>query len=121
LTGKGYKPLHIRITNIDAPTHQGIDGVFVKNGQYYIVEAKYHGQATLTPANTATGLPKQMSDGWIQGGDRLLNAVGKDEALANAILNNNNYRRILAEVAPDGTIVYKELDAMANEIGKFIP
>jgi hypothetical protein len=117
LTGKGYKPLHIRITNIDAPTHQGIDGVFVKNGQYYIVEAKYHGQATLGTLADGT---KQMSDRWILQDNykRLIDAVG--DAKAQDILDNG-YKRILAEVAPDGTIVYKELDASANVIVTFTP
>ena len=28
MMNKGYDPLHERLTDIDAPTHQGIDGVF---------------------------------------------------------------------------------------------
>jgi hypothetical protein len=74
LSEKGYQPLHTRITNIDAPIHQGIDGVFVKNGQYFILEAKY-GTATLNPENPATNLPKQMTDAWIRGDNRLIRAV----------------------------------------------
>jgi len=44
---------------------------------------------------------------------------GNNQALTEEILKG--YKRVLAEVAPDGTIVYKELDAMANIIGVFIP
>jgi hypothetical protein len=119
LTEKGFNPLHSRKTALtDGWGETGIDGVFVKDGQYYIVEAKYHGQATLTPANHATGLPKQMSDDWILTDNRILNAVGGDVNLSNKI--TNSYRRILAEVAPDGTVIYKELDASANVIGTLI-
>jgi Holliday junction resolvase-like predicted endonuclease len=120
LTEKGFKPLHTRKTALTQGWGEtGIDGVFVKDGQYYIVEAKYRGQATLTPANSATNLPKQMSDNWIQSGDRLLKAVGNDHLLVDQILKD--YKRILAESAPDGTVTYKLLDANANIIGVFTP
>jgi hypothetical protein len=118
LSERGYQPLHTRITNIDAPAHQGIDGVFVKDGQYFIVEAKYHGTATLNPANEITGLPKQMTDAWVKEGDRLMKAVQSQSTVDDIV---NGYRRILAEIAPEGTVVYKELDASANIIGIFIP
>lgn len=118
LTEKGYKPLHTRIQNIDAPTHQGLDGVFQKGNEYFIVEAKYHGTATLNPANPTTGLPKQMTDSWITGGDRLLDAVGTTTRLE---ILSTGYRRLLAETAPDGSVIYKELDANANVIGIFNP
>ena len=116
LTDKGYNPLHTRITDIDAPTKQGIDGVFEKNGIYYIVEAKYKGTARLQMM--ADGITKQMSDPWIKGENRLLKAVGKSTA---ADIVNAGYRRILAEIAPDGTIVYKELDYKADIVGVFNP
>ena len=61
-----------------------------------------------------------MSDGWILGNTRLLNAVGGNRVMADEILNSQQ-KRILAEVASDGTIVYKELDANANLIGVFSP
>jgi len=60
-----------------------------------------------------------MSDGWITGSGRLLNAVS-DEQLVNDILAKG-YKRVLAEVAPDGTIIFKELDASASVIGTFTP
>jgi hypothetical protein len=119
LTEKGFKPLHPRKTALtDGWGETGIDGVFVKDGQYYIVEAKYHGQATLTPANKATGLPKQMTDDWIKGSNRLRNAV---DATTFDAMDATGYRRLLAEVAPDGSVVYKELDSNAIVIGMFNP
>jgi hypothetical protein len=114
LAEKNFQPLHTRLQSIDAPTRQGIDGVFKKGNEYFIVESKYHGTTTL--GNTIDG--KQMSDAWINGSDRLLNAVGP------TILQDINavgYRRLLAEVSPDGSIIYKELDASANVIGTFTP
>jgi hypothetical protein len=114
LAEKNFQPLHTRLQSIDAPTHQGIDGVFKKGNEYFIVEAKYHGTATL--GNTIDG--KQMSDAWINGSDRLLNAVGPT-VLQD--INAVGYRRLLAEVSPDGSIIYKELDANANVIGTFTP
>jgi hypothetical protein len=31
------------------------------------------------------------------------------------------YKRVWSKVAPDGTITFKEVDALGNEIGDFIP
>ena len=117
LTEKGFQPLHTRLDNIDQPTKQGLDGVFKKGSEYFIVEAKYRGTATL---NTLTDGTKQMSDAWISQNDynRLLNAVG-DELTRE--IRNKGYRRLLAESAPDGTVVYKELDSSANVIQTFNP
>jgi hypothetical protein len=118
LTEKGFQPLHHRKTALtEGWGETGIDGVFKKDGQYYIVEAKY-GTATLSPANQATGLPKQMSDSWILGDNRLLNVVGPT---IFQDINAVGYRRILATVGSDGSIVYKELDASANVIGIITP
>lgn len=115
LTEKGYQALHTRMQNIDETTHQGIDGVFLKDGEYFIVESKYHGTATLSTLANGT---KQMSDDWIIGDNRLLNAVGPS-VLQD--INAVGYRRLLAEIAPDGTVIYKELDASASVIGIFNP
>lgn len=103
--------------SIDAPTSQGIDGVFKKGNEYFIVESKYSGTATLS---TLTDGTKQMSDVWIRGNRRLIDAVGGNQAVYDDILNSG-YKRISAEVAPDGTIIYKELDAKANLLGTFNP
>lgn len=116
LTEKGYEALHTRLQTIDEPTRQGIDGVFKKGNEYFIVEAKYKGTATLSM--TADG--KQMSDTWINGSNRLRNAVGGNQAIYDDIINSG-YRRLLAEVAPDGTIIYKELDGSGNILNEFNP
>ena len=60
-----------------------------------------------------------MSDVWIEGSDRVLNAVGGNQALADDILDG--YKRVLSQIAPDGTIVYKELDSAGQIIGDWIP
>ncbi|WP_435353259.1 hypothetical protein [Emticicia sp. SJ17W-69] len=113
LTEKGFLPLHTRLDNIDAPTRQGIDGVFKKGNDYYIVEAKYRGTAGLS---TLTNGTKQMSDTWIN--SRLLDAVG---ATVTQDINARGYKRLLANVAPDGSVTYSELDSLANIIGSFTP
>jgi hypothetical protein len=59
---------------------------------------------------------KQMSDDWIRGSNRLKDAVG--ETLAQDIIDIG-YRRLLAEISPDGTVIYKELNEYAKEIGTF--
>ncbi len=79
----------------------GIDGVFKKDGQYYIIEAKYSGYSTLKTA--ADG--KQLSKGWIEGSQRLENAVGFENA--QDILDKG-YRKIWAKVAPNGTVTFSE-------------
>ena len=76
---QGYERISLdRVTDLNAPTHQGIDGVYYKlNGHppYIIGEAKY-GSSKL--GSTKDGM--QMSDTWINGSNRLVNAVGKDVA-----------------------------------------
>ncbi len=93
---KGYESLQPRIDDINSPGHNGIDGVYIKDGQYYIVEGKYSGSANLNPANPSTGLPKQMTDEWISQNNwqRLNEAVGENISIDIQI---NGYRRILAK------------------------
>ena len=69
----GYKPLHKRVSSLDDPIHQGIDGVYEKDGKFVIVDAKYN-KAQLH--ETKDG--RQMSENWIN--NRLDEAVGKEEA-----------------------------------------
>lgn len=114
LSEKGYQPKHVRIVDIDASTKQGIDHVFEKSGQYYIFESKYKGSATL--GSTADG--KQMSKGWIEGSNRLIDAVGSE---VEEDIIDKGYQRLLAEVAPDGSVIFKLLDENANVIGTFVP
>ncbi|MEI6532955.1 MAG: hypothetical protein WCO06_03880, partial [Candidatus Roizmanbacteria bacterium] len=120
LTLKGYAPLHSRINNLQNGIHQGIDGVFKKGDEFFIVESKYHGTGGLNSANPATGLPAQMTDAWINSKNRLLDAVGGDRLIEKQI-QNSSYKRILSEVSPDGTVVYKVLDSQAKVISIFNP
>ena len=117
LAENNFQALHTRLQSIDAPTQQGIDGVFKKGNEYFIVEVKYKGTATLS---TLTDGTKQMSDAWIRGNNRLIDAVDGNQTIYDNILNTG-YKRLLAEVAPDGTVIYKELDASAGVLSVFNP
>ncbi|MFA0960739.1 hypothetical protein AB9P05_02925 [Roseivirga sp. BDSF3-8] len=122
LNGKGYESLQPRITDIDAPSHNGIDGVYRKNGEYFIVEGKYTGSASLNSADAATGLARQMSDEWIFSDNRLVNAVGDELARDIELFG---YKKILAKVAPDGSVTYRLIDEYGYVIrgtaGDFTP
>jgi hypothetical protein len=120
LSERGFTALHTRKTALSQGAGQiGIDGIFVKDGQYFIVEAKFHGQAKLGKLTDGT---RQMSDVWVQSDDRILNAVQGNASLAQDIASN--YTRILAEVAPDGSVTYFLLGGTGTNVSKldiFIP
>ena len=104
--GLGYKRISIdKCTSLDQNIHKGIDGVYYKKGgnpEYIIGEAKY-GRARL--GNTRDG--KQMSDGWIDGSNRLENAVGESKA---AEIRETDYGRYLYRIKSDGTEIVKKLE-----------
>lgn len=108
MQNKGYTVLHKPITSIHTPTAQGIDGVFEKNGEFYIVESKYSssGTTSLRPGNEVTSLPKQMSKDWSERPEGLVNSVGLMKA--DEIMNTD-YKRIVATITPDGNIKYNEV------------
>lgn len=116
LTEKGFQPLHPRKSALtEGWGETGIDGIFKKDGIYYIVEAKYTGSATL---NTAID-GKQLSKGWIEGSNRLENAVG--DVIAQQI-KDIGYKKIWAKTAPDGKITFKEVtDDFSTTFIDFIP
>jgi len=128
MLGKGYEARHTnRITSIDHGGHPGVDHVFQNplNGEYVIVETKYKPSGNMAYTNAAddiTGLPRQMSDEWLNYNDNLVNSVGDD--LANEILNSN-YIKLAAIVNPDGTITYRRINElgviMSGESGIFYP
>lgn len=97
---QGYERIGFdRITHLDAPTHQGIDGVYYKidgNPPYVIGEAKY-GNSKLRRVRDG----RQMSDTWIKGSDRLVMAVGK--AAADEIMLKG-YEKKFVNVGTDGKI-----------------
>ncbi len=65
------------------------DGVYIKNGELYIVEVKplkERGTVKLNSANPSTGLDVQMSDGWIKSRVIALKDVGSSDASKTAEL-----------------------------------
>ena len=103
---QGYERISLdKVTDLNTPTHQGIDGVYYNpdgHPPYIIGEAKY-GSSKL--GTTRDGM--QMSDTWINGSDRLVNAVGKD--MADDILLEG-YGKTLVNIAADGTMKATSLD-----------
>ncbi len=59
----------------------------------------------MNPADLTTGLPRQMSDDWIESRD--WSSIGLDQATITNLLQTKNYKRILAKVQPDGTVTYQ--------------
>ena len=116
LTEKGFTPLHTRKTALtEGWGETGLDGVFLKNGEYYIIEAKYTGLSKLSVS--ADG--KQLSKGWIEGSQRLEKAVG--ENIAQDIIQKG-YKKIWAQVSPDGKVTFLEVtDDFATTFKDFKP
>jgi hypothetical protein len=111
LKEKGYDRISLdRVTDLNSVGHQGIDGVYYKEGgepEYIIVDSKY-GSAQLS--ETADG--KQMSEKWID--NRLDNAVGKekaDEIRMEKLVNSGNVGSFVAHVSEDGIVTYERLDS----------
>lgn len=102
----GYERISLdRVTGLDDPIHQGIDGVYYNpegTPQYIIAEAKY-GSARL--GNTVDGL--QMSDLWINGSDRLVKSVGDNVKLK---IDLNGYEKWLIRIKIDGNIIKTVLE-----------
>ncbi len=102
----GYERISLdRVTGLDDPIHQGIDGVYYNpegTPQYIIAEAKY-GSARL--GNTIDG--PQMSDSWINGSNRLRKAVG-NEKMTDIIISG--YEKWLVRVKTDGNIIKTVLE-----------
>ena len=111
---KGYERISMdRVTDLDSPTHHGIDGVYYNpdgHPPYIIGEAKY-GSSKL--CSTLDG--KQMSDNWID--KRLADAVGidkADEIVYEMTYGSYNVEKQLINISPDGSIVVKILDDCGN-------
>lgn len=88
----------------------GLDNVYKSGNDYYIIEAKY-GSSTLQMTNDGM----QLSDTWIFGSNRLKNAVNNPAIEADIKLKG--YKRILANISPDGTVNFQEVDALGDVIG----
>ncbi|MCR5837693.1 MAG: hypothetical protein K6G88_14435 [Lachnospiraceae bacterium] len=102
----GYERVSLdRVTGLDDPIHQGIDGVYYNpegTPQYIIAEAKY-GSARL--GNTIDG--PQMSDSWINGSDRLVKSVGDDVKMDIDLIG---YEKWLIRIKTDGNIIKAVLE-----------
>ena len=100
-----------RVTGLDDKIAKGIDGVYEKTGpprKFVIGEAKYN---TSRLGTTKDG-NKQMSDPWIQSGNRLESAVGKDKAREirkEKMLNPDNVQKALIRIKPNGATTQKVL------------
>ncbi|MGN0329182.1 MAG: hypothetical protein ACI4D4_09405, partial [Lachnospira sp.] len=107
---QGYERISLdRVTDLNTPTHQGIDGVYYNpdgHPPYIIGEAKY-GSSKLS--TLADGTP-QMSTEWIEGGKgtpRLELSVGKN--VADDILLEG-YDSVLVNIDKNGNIITHMLD-----------
>ena len=110
----GYDRISLdRTTDLDAPAHRGIDGVYYNpdgHPPYVIAEAKF-GSARLS--NTLDG--KQMSDSWID--KRLVDAVGEKKAdaiILEMMINPDNVQKHLINISTNGDITMKSLDEYSN-------
>ena len=109
MVNKGFEPLHERITDIDQSITQGIDGIFVKDGQYYIVESKF-GSSSLSK-DLADGT-NQMDSQWIA--NRIDDMTHLPAATRNAI--KSNYTPVVARISETGSITYKKLNSSGSVI-----
>lgn len=95
--------------------HQGIDGIFEKDGKFIIVDSKYR---TSELQDTDDG--KQMSRTWIK--PRIKPYCGADKKLAERIkseLKKGNVKFMVAKIDENlDKIEYKLLDKNANYTGK---
>lgn len=95
-----------RVTSLDDPIHQGIDGVYQNKstGEYIIGEAKYNSSRL----NKQT---KQMSAPWIA--NKLPNSVGQN--MSRQILKTG-YQSNLYNIKANGSLNFKVLDAQARAL-----
>ena len=113
---QGYERISLdRVTDLNTPTHQGIDGVYYNpdgHPPYIIGEAKY-GSSKL--GNTLDG--KQMSDNWVD--KRLVDAVGEemaDDIALEMMINPDNVQKQLVNISTDGNVMTNILDEYANVV-----
>lgn len=106
------------VESLDQTIAKGIDGVYENANpppQYIIAEAKYN---TSKLGNTLDG--PQMSDDWINGSDRLTDAVGEEAAnqirLAK-MLDPESVQSVLVHIDPAGNVTTSAVDALGNVAG----
>ncbi|MCL2136716.1 MAG: T7SS effector LXG polymorphic toxin [Coriobacteriia bacterium] len=105
---KGYERISVtRTTDLDAAPSKGIDGVYFRDGEqpeYVIAESKYRSSGGVSMGNTNDGV--QMSEDWIRGSNRLINAVGRETA---SRIFDTEYSKVLVIVKPGGIVETKIL------------
>ncbi|MBC2285551.1 cytosolic protein [Listeria booriae] len=106
-----------RTTSLDDKIIKGIDGVYENSSpppKYVIAEAKY---GTSQLGKTKDG--KQMSKAWVNGSERLENAVGPDIAKdiqREQFLNPNNVQKSLVNIDKKGNVIENKLDVAGKQI-----
>ncbi|MBC2024724.1 T7SS effector LXG polymorphic toxin [Listeria booriae] len=106
-----------RATSLDDKIIKGIDGVYENSSpppKYVIAEAKY---GTSQLGKTKDG--KQMSKAWVNGSERLENAVGPDIAKdiqREQFLNPNNVQKSLVNIDKKGNVIENKLDVAGKQI-----
>ena len=108
---QGYDRISIdRVTDLNTPTHRGIDGVYYKSGpppQYIIGEAKY-GSSNLSTLSDGT---RQMSNKWIQ--NRIEEAMGEDaynQYLSDKVIYPDCEKDELVNIGSDYSIKSSDLN-----------
>jgi hypothetical protein len=106
LVNRGLNPLHERITGIDTPIKQGIDGIFEKDGVFYIVETKCcNGTSNKLKRERLTGEGTyQMDAQWIE---NRIEGLNISDELKSQI--KQNYTPVLARVTEKGTVTYSKI------------
>ncbi len=103
-------------TGLDDKIVKGIDGIYenaTPPPKFVIDEAKFN---TAGLGKTKDG--KQMSDGWIEGSERLEKQVGPRKAaeIKDAMLDGD-VEKVLSKIDKNGNVVTKQLDQNGNIIG----
>ncbi|MBP1852520.1 hypothetical protein [Rhizobium halophytocola] len=103
MTSQGYEKINGPISEVTDVGHNGIDGVYRKDGNppsYVVADAKY-GSAGLGTLSDGT---KQMSPAWGRG--RLEDAVGEEEAF---LINMQGFDPQILQVDKYGNVIKKSL------------
>lgn|GEM_PF-2310093 len=122
-TGKYRRVSTDRITDIDAPTKHGIDGVYhnpnpqAKSPEWVIADSKYMGGDVAKDISTVPNLGntnsgRQLSDSWIE--KHITDAVDDDTARAirrSLKAGDGSAIRVASKVDDTGAVTYYRVDA----------
>ena len=105
LVNRGFIPLHDRVVDIDLSAPSGIDGIFEKNGMYYIVETKCcSGTKNSLSTTKLADNTYQMDEDWII---KRINKLSIPNDIKQKI--RSNYTPVLARVTESGTLTYSKI------------